>query len=45
MNGVGVSIGGQQKIGQFQPFAFLLLPFAFPRPMVLQKIFKIKIGL
>jgi hypothetical protein len=24
---------GQQKIGQFQTFAFLLLPFAFPHRM------------
>jgi hypothetical protein len=25
--------GRQQKIGQFQTFAFLLLPFAFPHRM------------
>jgi hypothetical protein len=29
----GTMMRGQQEIGQFQTFAFLLLPFAFPHPM------------
>jgi hypothetical protein len=33
MKGFGVMMRGQQKIGQFQTFAFLLLPFAFPHRM------------
>jgi hypothetical protein len=33
MKGVGAMVRGQQKIGQFQTFAFLLLPFVFPHCM------------
>jgi hypothetical protein len=33
MKGVGAMMRGQQKIGQFQTFAFLFLPFAFPHCM------------